>query len=60
MAGFPLLVPLLLVGGAVTVILGLLAGAVWAGSRGGRSRIQAMAKPVLEKVGDNPEVCVYV
>lgn len=53
----PLILPIMVILAALGGVLGLLAGAVWAGSRGGRARIQVITKPVMEKMRNHPEVC---
>lgn len=56
-AGFPLLVPILMVFAAVASVGVVVAGAVWAGSRSGRPWMERIAKPVYEKLGrEDPEV----
>lgn len=59
-AGLPLIVPIALMMTAVVGMLALAGGAVWAGSRKGRARIQEIAKPVIEKVNDDPEASACV
>lgn len=56
-AGFPLLVPILIAFAAVASVGVVVAGAVWAGSRSGRPWMERIVKPVYEKLGrEDPEV----
>ncbi|CAM9961155.1 unnamed protein product [Scytosiphon promiscuus] len=56
-AGFPLLVPMLVIMTILGIVGALLAAAVWLFSRGGRACVQRMVRPVYEKVGrQDPEV----
>lgn len=49
--GLPLVVPIVAAAIAVGGLVGLLALAVWAGSRNGRTRIEGLLKPYKENFG---------
>lgn len=56
--GLPVLVPIFLVTTAIAAVFALVAGAVWAGSRTGRARVLQLAKPILERLDNDPKVII--